>query len=201
LSGQKPRTYTRVALGILVGAIIVAAAIAASVPGGVTHTKTLTDLSTTVVTTTTTVVSTETGGSTPITYTTTITDVATTDLTVTAPTTPPPGGRLYDVIFKQSGACTPTVYAAPWSVMLGPWTVAEPPNATLPISTTYGSATPSYMNDSMIIFAVPNGQYPYNVTMGWSVGNPTGTVSVEGADVMVLVQGPQVSCTAESTMG
>ncbi len=110
--------------------------------------------------------------------------------------TTPASGQLYEVIFKQTGDCTPTVYAEPWSVTLGPWTVAEPSNATLPISTTGGAYDPNLVNESTIIFSVPNGQYPYSVDMGaWNIGNPTGVVKVDGADVMVLVQGPLVSCT------
>jgi len=110
------------------------------------------------------------------------------------------GGRLYEVIFKQTGDCTPTVYAEPWSVTLGPWTVAEPSNATLPISTTGGAYDPNLINESTIIFSVPDGQYPYSVDMGaWNIGNPTGVVNVDGADVMVLVQGPLVSCTVTTS--
>ena len=116
--------------------------------------------------------------------------------------TAPAGGRLYEVIFKQSGDCTPTIYAEPWSVTLGPWTVAEPSNATLPISTSGGAYDPNLVNESTIIFSVPNGQYSYSVDMGgWNIGNPTGVVNVDGADLMVLVEGPLVSCTMTTTSG
>ena len=114
----------------------------------------------------------------------------------TSTVTAPAGGRLYEVIFKQSGDCTPTIYAEPWSVTLGPWTVAEPSNATLPISTAGGAYDPNLVNESTITFSVPDGQYAYSTDMGgWNIGNPTGVVNVDGADVMVLVQGPLVSCT------
>jgi hypothetical protein len=107
----------------------------------------------------------------------------------------PSGGRLYEVAFKQSGACTPTAYAAPWSVMLGSWTVAEPSNASLPIETSTGFAGPSDANYSMIAFSVPNGQYQYKVTAAWGFGNSTGVVNVKGADVTVLLEGPYITCT------
>jgi hypothetical protein len=52
------------------------------------------------------------------------------------------------------------------------------------------------LNESTIIFSVPNGQYSYSVDMGsWNVGNPTGVVKVDGVDVTVLIEGPLVSCT------
>ena len=143
------------------------------------------------------------GSPTPVqTVTTTSVSTSTAIVTTTsAAETLPPGARLYQVVFKQSGACTPTVYAAPWSVTLGSWTVAEPSNATLPIDTTVGSAGPSYANDSVIVFSVPNGEYNYNIAVGWTFGNASGVVNVNGADVTVLLQGPGVSCTMTTTIG
>jgi hypothetical protein len=109
------------------------------------------------------------------------------------------GSRLYEVTFKQSGDCTPTAYAAPWSITLGPWTVAEPPNATLPIDTTIGSAGPSYVNTSMITFSVPDWEYQYSIGVAWPFANPSGVITVNGGDVMVVLQGPATSCTRTTT--
>ena len=141
------------------------------------------------------------GGPTPL-RTVTTTSVSTSIATVTTTSTPetlPSGARLYQVIFKQTGDCTPTAYAAPWSVTLGSWTVAEPSNATLPIDTRIGSASPSFADDSVIVFSVPNGEYNYSIAVGWSFGNPSGVIDVSGADVMVLLQGPFIACTTTTT--
>jgi hypothetical protein len=77
--------------------------------------------------------------------------------------------------------------------------VAEPSNAVLPISTSSGTAGPSYANSSVIVFSVPNGEYQYSIAVGWNFGNPSGTINVNGADVMVLLQGPLISCTMTTT--
>ncbi len=119
--------------------------------------------------------------------------------TSTSTATPSAGVRLYEVTFRQSGDCTPTAYAAPWSVTLGSWPVAEPSNATLPINTNTGSAGPAYSNSSVLVFSVPNGQYQYHIAVGWDFGNPSGVIDVNGADVTVLLQGPAISCTLQST--
>ncbi len=115
-------------------------------------------------------------------------------ITITSNVTPS-SGRLYEVVFKQSGTCTPTAYEVPWSVTLGPWTVAEPSNASVPLDTGAGYAGPEFVNESVIVFSVPNGQYPYNVTAVSGFGNSTGVVNVDGADVMVLLEGPFTGCT------
>ena len=180
---------------IVVTAVVVAAAIFAAAPFSVTVTKTDSDITTTTATTTSTLTVTSTSLATPI----SLGPTETTTVTVIGTATTPAGGRLYEVTFRQSGACTPTVYAAPWSVTLGPWTVAEPSNATLPIATNSGSAGPSDVNYSSITFSVLNGQYQYSIAVGWSFGNPSGVITVNGGDVMVLLQGPEVSCTMTST--
>jgi hypothetical protein len=177
MNSQPPRNYARIAVALAMAAAIVAAAVFATSAYDTSHQNT-----TAVDTTTVFSVSTQTlEGVTVI---------------VTGGATPPAGNRLYDVIFKQSGACTPTAYAAPWSVTLGPWTVAEPSNASLPIGS--GEASPSYVNSSVIAFAVPNGEYPYQLAVSWGFENPSGVISVNGADVMVLLQGPEVSCTTST---
>jgi hypothetical protein len=72
--------------------------------------------------------------------------------TPTSPTDP----RLYQVTFRQTGACSPTLFAWPWSVTLGgEGTTAQPWNATLPVQSTASHLNP---NDA-IAFSVPDGTY------------------------------------------
>jgi hypothetical protein len=118
--------------------------------------------------------------------------------TVTSTLTANPynGTRLYEVTFKQTGACgPPPVYAAPWSVTLGPWTLVEPQSAGLPVETLSGTASLAYADYSAIVFSVPAGSYPYSIAMGWPLGNPSGVVTVTQSDVNVTVDGPFVACT------
>ncbi len=196
---------------MVVAAVVVAAAIVATSTfgGTVTITKTIPETTTSISTTAFTILSTvtETPIGTPIastaTTTTTITSVSTRTLgnatvIVTGTLTFPAGARLYEVIFKQSGDCTPTSYAAPWSVTLGPWTVVEPSNAAFPVSTGSGAAGPSYANSSVIAFSVPNGQYQYSMAVAWNFGNPSGVINVNGNDVTVVLLGPAISCTSTS---
>jgi hypothetical protein len=121
-----------------------------------------------------------------------------TTVTVTGTQTAPAGSRLYEVTFKQSGDCTPAYYAAPWSVTLGPWTVVEPSNATLPIGTDGGSFGPLDMNYS-ITFSVPNGQYQYSIATESGFANPSGVITFNGGDVMVLLLGPEISCSSSAS--
>lgn len=104
------------------------------------------------------------------------------------------GARLYDVTFHQSGACSPLVYVAPWSVTLGNETVAEPSNATLPISGGY-VAGPEYQSLSTIAFSVPDGVYQYALSPQGAFAQPKGSVTVNGSDVSVELSGPAVTCT------
>ena len=103
--------------------------------------------------------------------------------------------RLYDVTFHQSGACSPLAYVAPWSVTLGNETIAEPSNATLPISGGSYAAGPENQNLSTIAFSVPDGVYQYSLSPSGAFASPVGSVTVNGSDVSVEVNGPVVSCT------
>src|SRR5208283_2639623 len=136
--------------------VLTAAAIVATSTFGatITITKTIpvttTSISITVFTVLSTITTTPIGIPMPstATTTTTVTSISTrtlgnTTVTITGTLTFPAGARLYEVTFKQSGDCTPTAYAAPWSVTLGPWTVVEPSSAAFPVSTGSGTAGPS----------------------------------------------------------
>jgi hypothetical protein len=107
--------------------------------------------------------------------------------------------RLYDVTFHQSGACSPLAYVAPWSVTLGNETIAEPSNATLPIPGGPYAGGPENQNLSTIVFSVPDGVYQYTLSPSGAFASPVGSVTVNGSDVSVEVDGPLFSCTATTT--
>lgn len=102
--------------------------------------------------------------------------------------------QLYDVTFRQSGACSPLAYVAPWSVTLGNETIAEPSNATLPVQNGTYTAGPEYQNLSTIVFSVPNGVYQYKLAPFGAFGPNSGSVTVDGSDVTVVANGPILSC-------
>jgi hypothetical protein len=102
--------------------------------------------------------------------------------------------KLYDVTFHQSGACSPLAYVAPWSVTLGNETIAEPSNATLPIQNGTFFAGPQYQNFSTIAFSVPDGVYQYRLAPYGAFGPNSGSVTVSGADVSIIANGPILSC-------
>src|SRR3984885_1962125 len=58
--------------------------------------------------------------------------------TTTTSTEAPASIRLHEVAFNESGECG--AYASTWAVTLGNITIAQPSNATLPISTEEGVA-------------------------------------------------------------
>jgi hypothetical protein len=107
--------------------------------------------------------------------------------------------RLYDVTFHQSGACSPLTYVAPWSVTLGNETIAEPSNATLPIPGGPYAGGQEDQNLSTIVFSVPDGVYQYSLSPSEAFASPMGSVTVNGSDVSIKVDGPLVSCTATTT--
>jgi hypothetical protein len=102
--------------------------------------------------------------------------------------------RFYDVTFHQSGACSPLAFVAPWSVTLGNVTVAEPSNATLPIPGGSFAAGPENQNLSTIAFSVPDGVYQYSLSPSGAFAQPAGSVTVNGSDVTVELEGPILSC-------
>ena len=108
------------------------------------------------------------------------------------------GTQLYEVTFQQAGACSPTVFAAPWAVTMGGQTIAEPANTTLPISGGGYTASPQFQSFSAIVFSVPNGTYQYNISPTGPFERTSGSVMVNGTNVTVAVEGPVVSCTTTS---
>ena len=102
--------------------------------------------------------------------------------------------QTYVMAFTQEGAYSPTVWAAPWEVIINARTTrAAPANATLPIPDTSFSARPDYRNLSVIGFEVSNGVYTYSVSpKNFFHG---GIVTINGADAVVTVHGPFIGCT------
>ncbi len=97
--------------------------------------------------------------------------------------------RLYTVTFNETGSgCTAGyVYVSKWYVTMANITIVQPSNATLPFPNSVVSHGAGYfVMISKITFTVPDGTYPYHV----SLGPKDGTVTVDGADVVVQVPGP-----------
>ncbi len=120
--------------------------------------------------------------------------------TVSAPSTNSSGVRVYQVTFRQVGDCTPAVYTAPWSVAMGAETEAEPANTTLPVPSSGISGSPSFVNESAIVFSVPNGVYSYTIAPKFGFSSTSGTVTVQGDDLTISLY-QEFSCSSVSTPG
>jgi len=103
--------------------------------------------------------------------------------------------HLYEVEFTQQGVCSPKVWAAPWAVVMDKQTIVQPSNATLPLSESSFQASPSFENYSAIWFSVPNGTYSYAILPQVALPQHSGSVTVDGKDTTVEVQGAAISCT------
>jgi hypothetical protein len=134
------------------------------------------------------------------TTTRTETEITSITTTTTMVVVPPPIS-LYKVTFNETGTgCgaygqQPTYamkYASRWYATLGNLTIVQPSNATLPFIGLTEINRPVYGMISKIVFTVPDGSYPYLVSLGNDPGNDTytGAVVVNGADVVVQVTGP-----------
>jgi hypothetical protein len=104
-------------------------------------------------------------------------------------------GSIFTVTFQQAGTCSPTIYAPKWSVTLGNVTKSAQTNNTAS-NTAYAEPLPP----PPIVFSVTNGVYQYSVSPSNDEFQPaSGTVTVNGANVVVVVAGPVTSCTAVAT--
>jgi hypothetical protein len=102
---------------------------------------------------------------------------------------------MFNVTFQQAGTCNPTIYAPKWSVTLGNITKSAQTNNTAS-NTEYAEPLPP----PPIVFSVTNGVYQYGIGPSNDEFQPaSGTVTVNGADVVVTVTGPVTSCTAVAT--
>ncbi len=105
---------------------------------------------------------------------------------------------LHEVLFTQEGACSPAVYAAPWSVVLNnKSTIIEPPGSVLP--SNGNSASPTFKNYSVIVFAITAGTYDYAVLPD-GMAQSTGIVTVNSPDAPVLVVGPTMMCSTTTSV-
>jgi hypothetical protein len=132
------------------------------------------------------------GGS--ATITATILDNAAVASNFTATTSTAGGTRLYDVTFQQLGDCSPPVYVVPWSVTLGSVTIAQPSNATLPITSEPSNSSQTNQTLSTIVFSVPDGSYQYTVSPKGTFSSDYGSVTVNGTGVLVTVNAPAIGC-------
>jgi hypothetical protein len=112
----------------------------------------------------------------------------------TATTSSAGATRLYDVTFLQEGDCSPPVYVLPWSVTLGNETIAQPSNATLPIKSPPSTYGPANQSLTTIAFSVPDGVYQYTISPPGTFSSDSGSITVNGAGVLVMVYGPAIGC-------
>ena len=111
---------------------------------------------------------------------------------------PSKSSQPHTVTFRQ-GACSPSVYAAPWSVTLGRVTVTEPKGANPSANTTESYASSNY-NLATITLSVPDGEYDYSLSPRvFPIQNP-GSLTVNGTDVTVNVP-IEVACVNFSPFG
>jgi hypothetical protein len=107
--------------------------------------------------------------------------------------------REFVLMFTQSGSCSPPVWGAPWAVVLNSQTTkVAPANTPLPLVQSTLQANESDRNFSLIGFAVPNGVYVYSLQPS-DFYLQTGTVTIDGGDAVVTVQGPAIGCTITVT--
>jgi hypothetical protein len=105
----------------------------------------------------------------------------------------------YVLVFTQSGSCSPPVWGAPWAVVLNSHTTkAAPADTPLPFAENTLRANQSDENFSVIGFAVTNGVYTYSLEPSDFYGG-TGTVTINGADTVVTVEGPFIACTTQTS--
>jgi hypothetical protein len=135
------------------------------------------------------------GGS--ATITATILDNAAVASSFTTTTSAAGGTRLYDVTFQQSGDCSPPVYVVPWSVTLGNVTIAQPSNATLPITSAPSNSGQTNQTLSTIVFSVPDGSYQYTISPKGTFASDYGSVTVNGTSVLVTVYSPAIGCKTQ----
>ena len=139
----------------------------------------------------------------PVTTTTTSTTTLTATQTVTTTTpTAATTQQVYDVVFQQLGACSnPEFWGVPWSVTIGNTTEVQPPGTPLPISnsTLYGTTN---KNLTVITFSLPDGSYHFRVSPSYEFFTPdSGTIDVNGTDVLVQIAYSGTSCTTTVVTG
>jgi len=95
--------------------------------------------------------------------------------------------HLYQLEFVQESNCPYGSWLVPWGVMNNHLTIAQPPNATLPLSygATHLTGNSTY---STILYSLPNGTYNYSILPNDPLGTEqSGNVTVDGSKVVVQV--------------
>jgi len=92
---------------------------------------------------------------------------------------------MHYVVFEQAGVCSPPLYAINWTVTLGSKTEMQRANGTSNPN-LQDSADKNY---SIIVFPTSDGTYHYSTT-GANFDPGSGTVVVNGSDVLVELVGP-----------
>jgi hypothetical protein len=96
--------------------------------------------------------------------------------------------QLHKVTFNETGDCG-GVYADRWAVTMGNITTSQPSNMTYPFPSFGGeSDTAAGALISKIVFTVPDGTYNYTTYAPASLFPFSGTVDVNGSDVVVQLQ-------------
>lgn len=102
--------------------------------------------------------------------------------------------KYYDLIFVQSGVCSPPIYAEAYVVVLNNKTTqTEPAGGSIP---AYAAGT-QYKIYSNMTFTVAQGTYSYSAGGSYYISQ-TGTVTIIDANATVVVQ-DTATCTTNST--
>jgi hypothetical protein len=110
---------------------------------------------------------------------------------------------LHCVVFQQTGACSdPEFWGIPWSVTIGGTTEVQPPGTQLPPDNGSLSGLSGTLNENLtvIVFSLPDGTFQFRVSPSADYFTPeSGTVDVNGTDVLIQIAYTGTSCTAVVT--
>jgi len=111
--------------------------------------------------------------------------------------------HLYQLEFVKESNCPYGSWLVPWGAMINHQTIAQPPNATLPLS--YGATRLTGNSTySTILFSLPNGTYNFSILPNDPLGTEqSGNVTVDGSKVVVLVSAfiTSMGCSSATTGG
>jgi len=111
--------------------------------------------------------------------------------------------HLYQLEFIQESNCPYGSWLIPWGVVINHQTVAQPPNATLPLS--YGATRLTGNSTySTIWFPLPNGTYSYSILPNNFQGQEqSGNVTIDGSKAVVQVTAfiTAMGCSSTTTVG
>lgn len=157
MTTQPPRSYTRLAMAIVIAAAVISASV--------------------------------------LSYSSFEAKVTKTDVTsITSDSTESCGSssNLFCVVFDQTGYCGPPqngpFFVQPWSVTLGGVTEVQPIGGNMDAQ-SYGTSS----KYATIVFAVPLGNYSYDVDPADLFGGTAGTVDVNGTNLLLEVTGPRLA--------